>query len=352
MAVLARSLVFFLGVSARGKADRSCGLSRRSKCGRKLAAATVVRHNGAMLMQMARRVRQAVAIKNKFQQLLFAGEFEEARRVADAELAKEAESKQTKPRKESQAPAKVIQFPIWAEPQRASPNALIRSALFSAAKRRRQAKKERLAAWGDTEIWFTGETFNQDDEHVWLELVHLYRKQSGPEDCKVRFRAKPFLRELGAKKSGGSNIKRLEGSILRLLACGVVVRHQRMEYGASLVTDYAYDEDSGRFVVQLNPKYLELFGTGHTRIDWETRKSLPSGLPSWLYREVMSHRATEQHPHRDSVNDLRERSGMRSTQLKHFRSYLRAAMSKLKEAGAVESWRITPNDALEYARPS
>jgi hypothetical protein len=306
-------------------------------------------------MRMARRVRQAVSIKNTFQQLLFAGEFEEARRIADAELAKEDEKKKPKPKpakppKESRPAGEVIQFPIWPESQRALPNVLIRSALFSAAKRRRQVKRELLAAWGDTKILLTGETLNQADEDVWLQLVHLYLKQSEPADFKIRFNAKPFMREIGTKATGGSMVNRLTDSLSRLGGT-VHVRHKRMEYGGGLVDDFTLDEDTGRFVVRLNPKFLQLFGTGHTRIDWKDRKALPRGLATWLHREVMSHRATAKHPHRDSVNSLHKRSGAGGV-LKKFRHNLRRAMGQLEACGIVAFWSITANDALEYVRPS
>jgi len=246
-------------------------------------------------------------------------------------------------------PKPEIQMPIWPEPQRAMPNAMLRSALFSAARRRRQVKREQLAAWGRTEILLTGETFNQADEGVWLQLVHLYRTQCEPADCKVRFSAKPFLRELGSKRPGGSNVNRLLDSIARLGAT-VHIKHQGYEYGGGLVDDYTLDQHSGLFVVRLNPKYLQLFGTGHTRIDWETRKALPTGLPSWLHRDVLSQKATEKHPHRELVKNLQTRCGMKGP-LKEFRRSLRSAMQKLEAAGIVERWTITRNDALEYVRP-
>jgi hypothetical protein len=286
-----------------------------------------------------------VGVTNKIQQLLFDGLLSEARRVADEQA---PEPKPEPPHEAKPEGAKVIQLPIWAEAQRATPNALLRSALFAAGRRRRQVKRAELAAWGDTKILYTGETLNQADEDVWLQLVHLYRQQSEPADLKVRFSAKPFLRELGAKRVGGSNIDRLTSSLARLRS-SIHIRHGRSEYVGGLVDDFALDEPSGRFVARFNPKLLELFGTGHTRLDWETRKALPTGLATWLHRWALSHKATEKHPHRETVAALHGRSGS-GGDLKDFRRKLKKAMTRLEEAGVVEHWTITRNDALEYTR--
>lgn len=297
-------------------------------------------------MRVVRRARRVMGASDRLKQLLFAGLVNEAAKEAGPVAPGPEKPKTPQPTKTG---AKIIQLPIWAEPQRATPNVLLRSALFSASKRRRIVKREELAAWGDTKILYTGETLNQADENVWLQLVHLYRKQCEPADLSVRFNAKPFLRELGAKRVGGSNIDRLTSSLARLRST-VHIKHAGAEYGGGLVDDFALEEATGRFVVRFNPRYLQLFGVGHTRLDWETRKTLPTGLPSWLHREVLSHKATETHPHREYVANLHKRSGAGGT-LKKFRFNLRGAMTRLEDADVVTRWTITRNDALEFVRP-
>lgn len=305
-----------------------------------------------MLMRVAHRVRRRVVAKMEgIQRRLFGdlNDFEKtAERFAPGSVTSpKAATDEVKPEHQE---AKATQMPIWAEPQRATPNVLLRSALFAASKRRRQVKREELAAWGDTKILYTGETLNQADEDVWLQLVHMYRQQSEPADLKVRFNAKPFLRELGAKRVGGSNIDRLTSSLARL-GSRVHIRHGRSEYVGGLVDDFALDEPTGRFVARFNPRFLQLFGTGHTRLDWETRKALPAGLATWLHRWALSHKATEKHPHREAIASLRQRSGLGGA-LKDFRHKLKKAMTRLEEADVVARWAITRNDALEYVRPA
>ena len=71
-------------------------------------------------MRMVQRASRAVGVTNKLQQLLFAGLLHEAR----------DEAGDPKPEPKPKREAKVTQLPIWAEPQRATPNVLLRSSLF------------------------------------------------------------------------------------------------------------------------------------------------------------------------------------------------------------------------------
>lgn len=248
-----------------------------------------------------------------------------------------------------------VQLPIWSEPERVLPNAMLRSALFGCARHRRFVKEEPvlpvLTSWPDTEIRFHGQTFNQFDESVWMQLIHLFRLQGEPEDFKVRFNARPFLRGLGGGRcAGGSNVGRLLRSLIRLRGGTLLISYQGVEYGGGILNDFTHDKDQGHFVATLNPKYLHLMSVGYTRMDWETRQRLPTGLATWMHRYVLSHRATQNSPHRISLTQLHELSGMRSP-LKEFRRQLKRAMERLQKHQIVLEWQITSNDALEFARP-
>ena len=254
---------------------------------------------------------------------------------------------------ERQAPEETalrVQLPIWAEPERLSPNAMLRSALFGCARHRSFVKDALIASWPDVDIRFSGETFNQFDESVWMQIVHLFREQSEPEDLKVRFYAKPFCRMLGSKYTGGKNIALLRQSLVRLRGGTLLISHNGMEYGGGILHDFTHDEDLGFIVVTLNPKYLHLLSAGHTRLPWETRKALPTGIATWMHRYVLSHRATPRSPHRIGVEQLRKLSGMGSS-LKEFRRHLKRTMELLMSHNVIDSWEVTPNDALCIVRP-
>jgi hypothetical protein len=243
-----------------------------------------------------------------------------------------------------------VQLPIWAETERLIPNAMLRSALFSCARRRQFVDDVLIASWADVEIRFSGQTLNQFDESVWMQIIHLFRQQHEPVDFKVRFYAKPFCRMLGGKGGGGSNVAKLRQSLVRLRGGTLLISHNGMEYGGGVLNDFTHDEDRGFFVVTLNPKYLQLLSTGYTRVDWDTRKALPTGIATWMQLYVQSHRATKTSPHRIGLEQLHKLSGMGSSP-KEFRRHLKRTMDLLKSHGVVESWRITDNGALEFIRP-
>ena len=243
-----------------------------------------------------------------------------------------------------------LQLPIWAEPDRVMPNALLRSALFGCARRREFVKDALIVSWPNVEIRFSGETFNQFDESVWMQIVHLFRQQGEPQDFKVRFNAKPFCRMLGGKGKGGRDVAQLRQSLVRLRGGTLLVTHEGLEYGGGILQDFTHDEDRGFFVVTLNPKYLRLMSAGYTRLDWETRRALPTGIATWMHRYMLSHRATRKQPHRIGLEQLHRLSGMSSSP-KEFRRHLKRTMDLLGNQGVVEEWRITDNAALEVIRP-
>lgn len=79
-----------------------------------------------------------------------------------------------------QQTATVIQLPLWAEAMRRMPNELLRSALFSARNRkqpRAYLKSADIAVLFDGCITYLGEELRQDDETVWLQLIHLAKER-------------------------------------------------------------------------------------------------------------------------------------------------------------------------------
>ena len=243
-----------------------------------------------------------------------------------------------------------VQLPIWPEPERAQANALVRSAVFSCARRREVLKEETLVSWGHTAIRYSGETLNQFDEMVWMQLVHMFRQQGEPSDFKVRFHAKAFMRSLGKRRQGGANVAFLRSSMIRLCGGVIEIEHKDKVYGSNLLQKFVLDESRSFFVATLNPDYLRLFGAGYTRIDWEYHKTLPTGVATWLHLYITSHRATPKAPHRIGLEQLRGLTGMTSPP-KEFRRHLQRMMDKLRADGVVVDWRITDNDALEFVRP-
>lgn len=249
-----------------------------------------------------------------------------------------------------QPQGEVIQLPFWREPERAAPSVLLRSALFSVGRKgsRPNLKRAELAAWNGTSILYTGEKLDQWDEDVWLQTLHLNRLQDLPRITYATNRS--FLKTIG-RPGNGQNIERLHKSLERLVACAVTVQTPAHRYVGSMLSSWALEEATGRLALQLNPEIAELFSENISKIDWEARRALRTDLAKWLHAYVQTHRAIPAQPHRVPVQQLLSLSGS-TTSLKDFRYKLKKACELLKAKSVLESWAITPNDALEVVRPS
>lgn len=247
--------------------------------------------------------------------------------------------------------AEIVQLPLWPEPQRAAPSAIFRSALFGVVRRgrRRFVNDEVLAAWKGCEFRYKGERLDQYDLDVWLQALHLARMQDLSDENGVQFTARGFLRAL-ERTATGPNVKRLKASLKRMVACAVEIQVGSCSYVGNLVERFVVSEETGRYVVRLNPDLKRLFDTGATRIEWRQRLTLKTDLAKWLYDYVETHSATKKRPHRISVSRLHELCGM-ETPLKEFRYNLKKAAQRLEQRALLTDWCLTRGDALEFVRP-
>lgn len=241
-------------------------------------------------------------------------------------------------------------MPDCPEPMRVIPSTILRSALFGVSRRgeREYVDDETMVAWKGSSIRYTGKRLDQYDLDVWMQAVHLVQHQN--TGSIVYFTARGFLKAMGRKVSGYS-VNTLFESLKRMVACAVTIKVGGINYTGSLIEMFAHDEHSDRYVGRLNPDLCRLFDTGHTRLHWETRLDLPTGLSRWLHGYVLSHQATKGAPHRIAVKTIYALTGSSAAALKKFREMLKHAMTSLEEASVVQGWRITDGDALEFVRP-
>ena len=242
-----------------------------------------------------------------------------------------------------------LSLPLWPEKDRAAPAAMLRSALFRVLKRGKHTyvRRQLIASWAGTRIEYTGELLDQSDFDVFLQCLHLSRKESSGST--VQFSLTAFLKSLN--KRGGDNVRLLKNSLHRMNGCVVSIETKRFQYEGNLIQETYLDKESGRYVVALNEKLANLFRSGYSRQNWEQRLALPGGFPRWLLGYVVSHpQATAKRPHRIAVAVLQELCGSQFTKLPHFREKLRKAMQQLQENGVIHDWKITSNDALEFSR--
>ena len=246
---------------------------------------------------------------------------------------------------EPRPPAKVIQLPLWPEPKRGAPNAVLRGALFAAVHKDRQymQRQELIAAQDGITIRYTGEQLDQADLDVWEQVLHLARTQALGTEC--HFTAHGFLKALG-RQPGNSGQEWLKYAIARLGASWVEISDGRRTYLGSLIEGGARDEDTGRYVLEINPKLAAFYGrTQWTQIDWEQRQRLRGKpLALWLHGFYASHAA----PYPLTVAYLHKLSGSRTKQLKHFKQNLVRALRDLEAVSAIQAFEI--RDEIVHVR--
>ena len=237
------------------------------------------------------------------------------------------------------APAKVIQLPLWPEAKRGAPNTVLRGALFAAVqgKGRIAMDRELLAAQDGITIRYTGWQLTQSDLDVWEQALHLARTQALGTRC--RFTEKGFLQALG-RQPGKSGRDWLRSALARLTATAVEISDGRRTYGGSLM-DFYRDEDTGRTVLEINPKLAPFFGRSQwTQIDREQRQQLRGKpLALWLHGFYASHAEA----HALTVEYLHKLSGSRNKQLRFFKRHLTQALTDLQQVGAIRSFEIRDN---------
>jgi hypothetical protein len=159
-----------------------------------------------------------------------------------------------------------------------------------------------------------------------------------------------FLRELRCGY-GDHSRKALYASLKRLRANAVTIEGPYGKHIGGLLVEACEDGIRDHWSVVIDPKIAQLFAPGHySRLDWETRLSLPSDFARWLQGYVVSHQATTRQPHRIGIARLHVLCGSASP-LKRFRFNIKRAMVELERACVVTSWGITDGDALEFVRP-
>lgn len=230
-----------------------------------------------------------------------------------------------------------VQLRFWPDDRRGAPNALLRSALFSAGKptnTRKLFKQHTLAVLGPCTISYTGPQLYQPELDVWLELVHRCRLRelgTGTE-----FPVRSFLKSLG-RSAGKSDYKALVGTF-RLLASTLIEVAARDDKGrvrgymGHLVDSLEHNEATGGWRATLNPKIASLFAPSeHTWLHAGARQALGrSFLAKWLHGYFSTHQA----PFPISVERLRELSGSSTKQ--QLRDFRRSVRKALDEVAAVE----------------
>ena len=137
--------------------------------------------------------------------------------------------------------AKILQFPLWPEPERGVPNEFSRSALFAAvqATDKRYLDNEQIASQEGFSITYTGMRLNQIHLDVFEGVMHLARGL--PEGNRIEFTAHQLLTLIG-RDAGSSQYKWLTRTFSHITATSVAVHKDGGKvFWGSLLPKGAFD---------------------------------------------------------------------------------------------------------------
>ena len=241
-------------------------------------------------------------------------------------------------------------MPLWPEPKRGAPNAVLRAALFAAIQgkgRQYMLRKELIATQDGVTIRYTGGQLDQADLGR-MGTSSPLGPDPGPRHG-VSLHGERLSQNPRPPRRGRSDREWLRYAFARLTATAVEISDGRRTYGGNLMNFYR-DEDTGRTALEINPKLARFFGRSQwTQIDWEQRQQLRGKpLALWLHGFYASHAA----PYPLTVAYLHQLSGSQTKQLKHFKQNLGRALRDLEAIGAIKAFEIVGDLVHVWTIPS
>lgn len=266
------------------------------------------------------------------------------------------------------------QLALWPESERGIPNELVRCAVFSAKNRKEKREVFRANAplivpvIGGGEVVYLGEELRQDDETVWMQLVHMSKEARSEWVC---FTPHSFLQAIKWPIKGAS-YERLLTSIRRLATGGLEVYSQRFDKGVStkLIARYEYNKKHDTpwrvQVFNKDDQLLFLFDKLYSRLDWETRLALPEGVATWLHGFFSSHREPFDHKietlaagaglaietPEDAQMEPSVRSSKHKERLREAKKTIKRALEALQGIGFLVSFEMKKGGLVHVVRSS
>lgn len=229
-------------------------------------------------------------------------------------------------------------LPLWHDKLRAIPNELVRSALFNARNHKNERdymKGEVIASIGESEVRYTGQELRQDDETVWLQVLHLCRTEKLGTTIGVRRLA--FLESIKWSPTK-ANYERLHSCLDRLSATNIEVKSKRLKsrVAVSLIRKYKLDDESKLMLIEIEPEVHALFDDCYTLCEWDQRQSLPSGLTTWMHAYFASH----EKPFPIKIETLTSGAGVHFTAKADAKRSIKKALEKLVEIEFLVRFKI------------
>ena len=265
------------------------------------------------------------------------------------------------------------QLVLWPEGDRGIPNELVRCAVFAAKNRKERRSIYRaiepltVSVIGGGQVIYTGEELRQDDETVWMQLVHMSKESRSPQ---VFFSPHAFLQAIKWPNNGAS-YTRLLTTLRRLKTASLEVYSHRFDRGVStgLIVDFTYSKktDGAPWSVRVfspENELLFLFDKLYSRVDWEMRLALPEGVSTWLHGFFSSHREPFDHkietlakgaglsievPEDDQLDEA-ARTAKQKERLREAKKTIKRALETLQSVGFLQSFEITRGGLVHVVR--
>lgn len=251
------------------------------------------------------------------------------------------------------------QLPLWPEASRCLPNELLRSALFNAKNRkqpRAYLKKQDIPVLFPGRITYQGEELRQDDETVWLQLIHLARDQ--PLGSMVEFTPYGFCKAVGWPICKGG-YERLRDCLNRMQATSLTIYSKRLKdadpdadgVALSMIPLFAWQDENEqtlkKYRVRVAPELVALFANDHyTRVEWKQRLALPVGIATWLHGYYATHRV----PNEVKMDTIKKGAGITTERQAKVRELIGTALAELVNVGFLASWDISERGLVSVKR--
>jgi len=234
----------------------------------------------------------------------------------------------------------------WADSCRAAPNLFFRTSLFQAknkTEKRAYLLNETISSLGlgNVHIKYTGYELRQDDQKLWLHIMHLARLQS--LEKAIMFTPAALCKAIGWNLGGKSYI-RIRESLSRLKNTSLTVCNtsQNSEVTFPLILDFSWigglsEKPLKKYEAKIAKELIGLYSNKqYTRISSDFHLKLPVGMATWLHGFYSTHK----NPFPSKIESIRRASGMTTLSVTSATQTIANALSILKDKKFLSDFKI------------
>ncbi|MCF6204783.1 MAG: hypothetical protein L3J59_14130 [Methylococcaceae bacterium] len=220
-----------------------------------------------------------------------------------------------------------LTLPFWSEKNRAMPNHIGRSALFTPVQRGARAFCENEVVWSRTDvaITYTGLRLDEADADLWMQLLHHYRDTRSNK--RIYINRSDLLYSLGKSRTSTA-YSWLEDAMTRLQG-SIKLKSKKYVISTPLLQKYAIDEINDKYYIQIDSQIAQLFSNQEFSLfDWKKRLRLKYALAKSLQRHIA---ASSQQVQNFTYANLLQRFKRKNQNIKYLKRDLKRACQELVE---------------------